>query len=88
MNTKEPLIERLLVSATWSTPHSRLLVEAAEEIQRLQREMHKLKTTWIEPKPVTRQSKSQGSTQRWPFMIPHNHEAQAVTGISIPETPA
>lgn len=85
---KEPLVERLRSEVMWwSGGHERLLNQAIDEIVRLQAELDQVKRTWIEPKPVTRQSKSQGSTQRWPFMDLHDHEHQAVTGISIPETP-
>lgn len=42
---------------------------------------------WIEPRPITRPTPAQSSMQRWPFMQPHEHEHQAVTGLNIPETP-
>lgn len=61
---------------------------AQGEIDRLNQELRKLKATWIEPKPVTPSSRVQGSRIAWPFMQPHDHEPQAVTGLSVPETPA
>jgi hypothetical protein len=85
----EDLLDRLHVFTFWApSDEARLVREAITEIERLQVELDRVKRTWIEPKPVTPQSKNQGSTQRWPFTVPHDHERQAVTGISIPETPA
>ena len=47
-----------------------------------------MRSNWIEPKPiVTRKIPAAGSLEAWPFQIPHDHERQEVTGLSIPETP-
>lgn len=37
--------------------------------------------------PVTKPTRHY-QPQSWPFQIPHDHERQEVTGLSIPETPA
>lgn len=62
--------------------------QAQGEIDRLNQELRRVKAMWIEPKPVTPTSPSQGSRLSWPFMQPHDHEPQAVMGLSVPETPA
>lgn len=60
--------------------------QAQGEIDRLNQELRKVKATWIEPKPVTSSSPSQGSRIAWPFMQFEDNEAKV--GYPIPETPA
>ncbi len=59
---------------------------AQGEIDRLNQELRHIKTTWIEPKPITPPSPAQGSRIAWPFMQFEDNEPRV--GYPIPETPA
>ncbi len=56
-------------------------IGAFQERQRL------IAAGWIEPWPIFDAKPATSAQVSWPFQIPHDHEPQAVTGLSIPETP-